>query len=304
MKYGSLPGASRPVSRLIMGADNQTTLPHASVMFDDFVESGGNAFDTAFIYGGGVCERVLGQWIRNRGIRDKVIVISKGAHTPFCNPRDLTSQLKETLSRLQTDYLDLYLMHRDNPDIPAAEFVDVLNEHLKAGRMRAFGGSNWSLDRVQAANEYARKKGLTGMSVVSNNFSLARMIEPVWAGCIAASDPASREWFTRTQMPLLSWSSQARGFFAGAAGPENQTDKSLVRSWYSDDNFRRLDRAKDLAAKRGVRPINIALAYVLCQPFPTFPLIGPRTLEETRVALQGLSIALTPQELRWLNLEE
>ena len=105
-------------------------------------------------------------------------------------------------------------------------------------------------------------------------------------------------------MPLLAWSSQARGFFAGPAHPDDRSDEELVRCWYSEDNFRRLARAEELAKKRGVLPINIALAYVLAQPFPTFALIGPRTLAETRSAARGLEVELTTEEVRWLNLEE
>jgi aryl-alcohol dehydrogenase-like predicted oxidoreductase len=101
----------------------------------------------------------------------------------------------------------------------------------------------------------------------------------------------------------MPWSSQARGLFV-VGEPSYQEDASLVASWYSDDNFQRLARAKELAVKKGVRPINIALAYVLCQPFPTLPLIGPRTLEETSVAFSGLEVGLTPEEMRWLNLED
>jgi aryl-alcohol dehydrogenase-like predicted oxidoreductase len=104
-------------------------------------------------------------------------------------------------------------------------------------------------------------------------------------------------------MPLMPWSSQARGFFV-RADPADKSDSSLVRCWYSEDNFRRLERARELAARRGVQPIVIALAYVLCQPFPTLPLIGPRTLAETRVSMQALDVKLSPEELRWLNLEE
>jgi aryl-alcohol dehydrogenase-like predicted oxidoreductase len=103
---------------------------------------------------------------------------------------------------------------------------------------------------------------------------------------------------------LLSWSSQARGFFLeGRAAPDKRDDAELTRCWYSDDNFQRLERAKDLAGRYGVRPINIALAYVLHQRFPTFALIGPRTLEETRTSLPGVDVMLTPDEVRYLNLE-
>jgi aryl-alcohol dehydrogenase-like predicted oxidoreductase len=231
-------------------------------------------------------------------------VIVKGCHTPACDPYALTWQLEQSLDRLQTDYTDIYMMHRDNPQVPVGEFVDVMNEHVRAGRIKVFGGSNWSLERVEQANEYARKKGIQGFGVVSNNFSLARMIDPIWGGCISASDPESRAWFTRTQTPLLSWSSQARGFFLpGRASPDKLDDKELVRCWYSEDNFKRLERAKELAGKYGVTPINIALAYVLCQPFPTLALIGPRKLDETRTSLPGLTVQLTPQEVRYLNLE-
>ncbi|GCE17378.1 aldo/keto reductase [Dictyobacter kobayashii] len=304
MKYGSIAGVEKPVSRLVMGVDNQTSWPHASVMFDDFFEQGGNCFDSAYIYGGGLCEKMLGQWIKNRGLRDQVVILDKGAHTPHCNPQALTSQFLQSLDRLQTDYVDVYMMHRDNTDIPVGEFITVLNEHKNAGRMRAFGASNWSIERLQEANDWAAAHGLSGFSAMSNNFSLARMVDPVWAGCIAASDAKSRAWLEQTQMPIMPWSSQARGFFTGRAHPDDHSDAELVRCWYSEDNFKRLERVNQMAQERGVLPINIALAYVLNQPFPTFPLIGPRLLSETRTSLPALTVELTPEELRWLNLED
>jgi aryl-alcohol dehydrogenase-like predicted oxidoreductase len=304
MKYGRIAGVEKKISRLFMGVDNQTSIAHATVMFDDFVEQGGNAFDTAHIYRGGKSEKLLGQWVRNRGIREEIVILDKGAHTPWCNPVDLTRQLYESLDRLQMDYLDIYLMHRDNPQVPVGEFVDVLNEHKKAGRIKSFGGSNWQVGRIEAANAYAKEHGLEGFSALSNNFSLADMIEPVWEGCIAASGAEFRAWLRKTQLPLISWSSQARGFFTDRARPEDSSDEELARCWYSDDNFRRQARAKELAKKRGVLPINVALAYVLCQPFPTFAIIGPRTLEETRTSLPALGVELTPDEMARLNLEK
>ena len=304
MPYARLPGLDKDISRLGMGVDNQQGMPHTAVMFDDYFERGGNCFDTAYIYGGGNSERLLGQWIANRGLRDQIVIIDKGAHAPFCTPKDLTSQLMESFERLGTDYVDVYFLHRDNLDVPVGEFVDVLNEHKAAGRMHAFGGSNWTLERVQAANEYARAKDVTGFAAVSNNFSLARMVAPPWDGCLSASDPSWREWLRETQTALVPWSSQARGFFTGRAHPDDRSDEELVRCWYCDDNFRRQARANELAGKRGVEPVAIALAYVLAQPFPTFPLIGPRALCETRTSLVALDVQLTPDELAWLNLED
>jgi aryl-alcohol dehydrogenase-like predicted oxidoreductase len=303
MTYGKITGVSLPVSRLILGCDNQESIAQGAAIYDDFFERGGNAFDTAYVYGGGKYEKILGRWIGQRNLRSKVAVVVKGAHTPFCTPEFLDEQFRESLDRLQIDYADIYLMHRDNPKIPAGEFVDVLNEHHRAGRIKAFGGSNWPLARLQEANAYAEKKGLQKFTCVSNNFSLARMVSPVWADCISATDPAFKAWIAQSGTALLAWSSQARGFFTERAHPNRKEDAELVRCWYSNDNFQRRKRAIELARKKGVQPINIALAYVLNQPFPAFALVGPRIISETVSTFQGLGVTLTPEELRWLNLE-
>jgi aryl-alcohol dehydrogenase-like predicted oxidoreductase len=301
MTYGRVPGLDKQVSRLVMGVDNQQTLTHAATIFDDFVERGGTTFDTAYIYGRGRGETLLGQWITSRGNRDEIVVIGKGAHTPHCDPESITSQLNESLERLQTDHLDLYLMHRDNEEIPVSEFVDVMHDHYKAGRIKAYGGSNWSLERFDEANAYAEASGKQPFTLLSNHLSLARAYDVPWAGCRHVSDDASQAWLRERQVALFPWSSQARGFFTGRAKPEDRSDEELVRCFYSDDNFRRLDRARELAAAKGVEPTAIALAWLLHQPYPVFPLIGPRHISETRTSLPGLSVTLTDEEVAYLT---
>ena len=301
MTYGTVPGVDKQVSRLVMGVDNQQTLPHAAVIFDDFVERGGTTFDTAYIYGGGRGEKLLGQWMTSRGNRDDVVVIGKGAHTPYCDPESITRQLHESLERLQTDHVDLYFMHRDNEDIGVSEFVDVLDEHFKAGRIKAYGGSNWSLPRFDEANAYAEANGKQPFTLLSNHLSLARAYDVPWAGCRHVSDDASQKWLRERQVALFPWSSQARGFFTGRAKPEDTSDAELVRCFYSDENFRRLDRARELAAAKGVEPTAIALAWLLHQPYPVFPLIGPRHVSETRTSTPGLLVTLTEDEVAYLT---
>jgi aryl-alcohol dehydrogenase-like predicted oxidoreductase len=301
MPTGTIPGIGKPVSRLVMGVDNQTTIEHAREMFDDFVERGGNAFDTAYIYGKGLMEELFGQWQSSRGIRDDIVLVGKGAHTPHCDPESLVRQLDESLERLQTDHVDLYLMHRDNEDIPVGEFVDVLDEQARLGRIRAFGGSNWSIARYEEALAYADAHGRQRFAVLSDHFGLAHALDVPWAGCRHVTEPADREWLERTGTTLLPWSSQARGFFARADRADT-SDEELVRCYYSDDNFERLARAQQLAGELGVAPTAVALAYVLAQPFPTFPLFGPRTVAETHSSMAGLSLELTPEQVRWLDL--
>ena len=302
MPYGKIDGLDLPVSRLVMGCDNQQTLAHASVMFDHFFAAGGNAFDTGYIYGSGLQERLLGRWIANRGVRDQVAILVKGAHTPHCDPESITSQLTESLERLGTDYADLYLMHRDNPAIAVEEFVDVLDTEVRRGRIKTFGGSNWTPARIDEANAYAERTGKHGFSVLSNHFGLAEAYDVPWAGCEHVTDAASKRWLTERQIPLFPWSSQARGFFTGRARPEDRSDAELVRCYYSDDNFERLRRAGELGNTLGVAPTAIALAYVLAQDFPTFALIGPRSIEETRSSTDALSLKLTPEQVAWLDL--
>ncbi len=305
MEYGRVPGVQKPVSRLIFGVDKISIadFPMAAAMLDDYFQRGGNTFDTAHIYSMGVCEKALGQWVSNRGIREQAVIIGKGAHTPDCNPKALTRELMESLDRLQTHYVDIYMLHRDDPAVSVDEFVDVLNEHYRAGRIRAFGGSNWSIPRIEAFNAGARSRGLTGFVAVSNNFSLARMIHPPWPGCLSFSDLESRTWLENSDIMLMPWSSQARGFFTDQAAPEKTADTELARCWYSPDNFRRRERAAELAHKLGVTPLIIALAYVLCQKFTTFPMIGPATIDETRESFEALKLKLTPDQLRWLDLQ-
>ena len=301
MPYGEIPGVGKRMSRLVMGCDNQPDLTHASALFDHFVEHGGNAFDTAWQYGRGVYEARLGRWIANRGIREDLVVITKGAHTPFCDPESLSRQLLESLERQGTGYADIYLMHRDNPDVPVGEFVDVMDEHRRAGRIHVYGVSNWSLERFDEANAYARANGRFELGALSNHFGLAEAYDVPWVGCRHVTDPASKAWLEERQVPLLPWSSQARGFFARALA-DLHSDAELVRCYSSDDNFERRRRAQQLGAELDVPATAVALAFVLAQPFPTFPLFGPRSIAEARSSMQGLTVELSPEQVAWLDL--
>lgn len=301
---GVLPGLDRPVSRLVMGCDNQPDLASASAIFDAFVEAGGTTFDTAWVYGAdGAYERRFGRWLANRGVRDDVTVIVKGAHTPHCDPESLSRQLLESFERQGLERADVYLMHRDDPSVPVGEFVDVLDDHARAGRIGVYGGSNWTPERFDAANAHAAANGRRPFSVLSNHFGLARALDVPWAGCEHATDPASRAWLEERQVALLPWSSQARGFFA-RSDAEMRGDAELVRCYLSDDNLERKRRAERLGAELGVPATAVALAYVLAQPFPVFALFGPRSIAEMRSSMAGLAVELTAEQVTWLDLRE
>ena len=284
-------------------------------LLDAVYAVGCNTFDAAHIYGGGASERVLGQWIEKRGIRKEVVILSKGAHhngdrkrvTPF----DISSDLHDSLARLRTDHIDLYVLHRDDAAVPVGPIVEALNEHHAAGRIGAFGGSNWQPERIQAANEYAAAHGLVPFALSSPNFSLAEQVNEPWAGCISLSGPqnaAARAWYAANQMPLFTWSSLARGFFSGKLTRQNfeelkpTLDSSCVHAYCYEQNFQRLDRAEELAREKSKSVPQVALAYVLQQPLEIFALVGCETPEEFRVNTEALELKLTPAEMEWLDL--
>ncbi|MFJ4623880.1 aldo/keto reductase [Streptomyces sp. NPDC088812] len=297
---GRIEGLDKPLSRIVMGCDHQPDLLTASALFDHYVSLGGNVFETAHFYLDGQAERQLGRWIAARGIRDDVVVIGKGGHAPDCTPEAVSRQLVESLERQGTDHLDIYLLHRDNEDIPAGEFVDVLNQHADAGLVRVFGGSNWSVRRVAEADAWARANGKRGFSMLSNYFGLAEPDDLPWPGCLDVCDAESMRWLTERQLPLFAWSARSRNFFE-RADPADLSDEVLVRCFYGPENFERKRRAEKLARDHGVSPSAIAMAYVLHQPFPTFALYGPKRLDESRAAFRAVEIDLSPEQVAWLR---
>jgi aryl-alcohol dehydrogenase-like predicted oxidoreductase len=311
MQYGTVPGVPLGVSRLVIGSAGMSTDDRtgAYALLDEYVGLDGNTIDTAAIYGvDRSSERVVGEWISRSGLREQLVVIAKGACTTAATPELVTSDLLRSLEELQVETADIYMMHRDNPSLPAGDFVEVMNEHLRAGRVRAIGGSNWLPHRIDEANAYAAEHGLVGFAVSSPNFSLAQWNEATWADCYTASDPATRRWYEEHDLSLFSWSSQASGFFTGRysradAASADPFVADVVRVWFNDDNFERLQRTQRLADALGVTSTQIALAFVLCQPISAHALIGPRTTKELRSSMAAADLQLTPEEGAWVNLE-
>jgi len=301
--HAKVAGVEKPVSRLVIGSIGFESPAQMAMMYDRFFEKGGNAIDTSWHYGFGKMDTMIGAWLRSRDVREQVVIIAKGAHTPWCTPENFKIQLDLSLGYLGTEYADIYMLHRDNTEIPVGEFVDAMEVERLAGRIRSYGGSNWSRERVDEANEYAARVGAMGFTVLSNQFSLARMVNPVWKGCLAASSAEDRAWLEERKISLMPWSSQARGFFTDRSGPDQLGDKELADSWYSDDNWKRKSRCFELAKHLGVSPVTIAAAYVLSQPFATFPLIGPVLPWEMDDSFAALEIQLDIAHCSWLNLE-
>ena len=320
MQYNSIDGLDKKISKLIMGNDNQIYFDEAAKLWDHWIEVGGNAFDNAHIYGQGSMEKLLGDWHRKRDNLKDLVIIAKGAHTPNCDPKSITSQLTESLDRLQTETADIYIMHRDNTEIPVDEFIDVLNEEKNKGRIKIFGGSNWTLSRFKEANNWAEENNKVKFSVLNNNLALCKMIKPLWDGCISSNDQEILTYLESTKTAHLSWSSQGRGYFLPDEITQ-QIEEKITKdesSWRqpgehssgplscfdSEDNRERKSRAIDLAKKLNTDSQNIAGAWPLNLDFPSFALIGPRIISEIDSSLKNLDLELTKEQVNWLNLKD
>jgi aryl-alcohol dehydrogenase-like predicted oxidoreductase len=275
-----------------------------SSLLDAFIAAGGNAVDTAHVYGNGASERAIGEWLRQSGRRDDLVIISKGAHpdladwVPRVNPVAIAQDLAESLERLGVETIDLYLLHRDDPNVPVGPLVDVLNEQVAAGRIRAFGVSNWSYLRIEEANAYAVSHGLLGFAASSPQFSLAAMdlFAFPYPGVVSISaDAAALAWYRQHHFPLITWSSQAGGFFARPTKARLHFD--------TEDNRERERRARELAARHTCTATQVALAWVLGQPLNIYAIFGTSKLAHLEDCLGALEVHLTPEEMAWLNLE-
>lgn len=319
MKYKQIEGVDKPVARLLQG----TVMLKADTrdanfrLLDALFENGFTAFDCAHGYGGGDCERALGDWISERGVRDEVVILTKGAH-PYKGeakrvaPVYIRRDLEESLERLKTDYVELYLLHRDNRDYPVGEIVDVLDEYKSKGHIGVYGGSNWRADRVAAANEYAAANGKTPFTVSSPQFSVAEMIEPPWAGCISVSGvqgESDRAWYDANGLSLFTWSSLAGGFMTGKFTRENidsfsdYWDTNPIGAYAYESNFQRLDRVLEMAADKGVSPAQIAVAYVLNANPRYHAIIANWEIDQIAENVAAADIALTLAEIAWLELK-
>ena len=318
MIYQKIDGLDKPLARVIQGTImlSRDRIEEGFALLDGVFEQGGTTFDTAHGYGRGDADRVLGLWMEARGNRDQVVIVGKGCHHNVdrrrVTPYDLASDLMDTLARLRTDHVDLYLLHRDDPSLPVGLIMDAFADHQEAGRIHAFGGSNWTPQRIQEANAYAEQRGQPPMRASSPNFSLAVQRQEPWPECISISGPdaaTDRDWYRLTQTPLLVWSSLAGGFFSGALRRDNLdtfTDyymKLAAETYGTEDNFRRYDAAKEIADARGVSVATVALGYLFGTGLNVFPLVGARTPEEFAASAQAAELNLTADEMAALELK-
>lgn len=282
-------------------------------LFDMIYSKGVNCFDCATMYG----ESILGEWMEARGNRDKIVVITKCAHPNDYRERvtefDILSDYHDSAAKLRTNYFDIYLLHRDNPAVPVGKIVDIMNKLHDEGKIGAFGGSNWSHERLDAANEYAAKHNLIPFSAASPNFSLVDQIKDPYPGTCTTltgkANEAARKWYLENNMPAFAYSGLARGFLSGMIKGDNPEEArkilgGKIDAYDCETNFEKLRRAEKLAAEKGCSVAQISVAWLLANPINVFVLTSPIDEAQLTDTLKSTEIKLTPQECAYLNLED
>lgn len=300
--YTHIPGLDKPVSRIFFGTAIRPMQmgKDANALLDAVLALGINAFDCARGYG--LAEKSLGKWIRERNNRERIVLLTKCGNVnrkgEVCvNRKVILSELSKSLKTLGVDSIDIYLLHRDDPQTPVAEIIDTLNECKRKGKIRVFGVSNWTHERIAEANTYAASKGLEGFSVSSPNYGLAHQVCDPWGGgCVTvtgAENADARSWYAANQMPLIAYSSLARGFFSGKfkafdyEGARKVLDSPGQEGYLCEENMRRLKNAESLAEKYGTSVTDIALRYLFGSDMNVFAIMSttnPRRLPKNVAA--------------------
>lgn len=318
VRYSTIPYVNKPVSKIFYGTAIQPFLSgeDGNDILDAIFKAGINAFDCARSYA--YAERSLGAWMEARENRDSIVLLTKCAHpTPSGEKRVNEKAIREDYAKssafLRTNYFDIYLLHRDDPEMEVGPIVEILNALHAEGKIGAFGGSNWTHQRIEQANEYAYAHNLIPFTVSSPNFGLANQVKDPWGGgCVTISGPANaeaRQWYEKTNMPMIAYSSLGRGLFSGrlrskdAEKAAEVLDPFAMRGYGYPENFERLHRCEVLAKEKGATVPQIAMAWIYSQKLNCFAVVSTAKAARMQENIDALHISLTPSEIAWLTLE-
>lgn len=274
-------------------------------ILDRFYEQGGRMVDTAQGYSdwvpghvGGESEAVIGKWLASRGVRSEMRIATKtgmDGKPGDLQPQKVADELSKSLERLQTDYVDLYYAHRDEPQTPLDEAVAGFDALVKSGLVREVGASNYDAARLAAANEAARSDGLTPFTVLQNEYNLVER---------DAYGPDLQQFCVENDIAMLPWFGLAAGFLTG----KYRTREDLKRfnrgssiERFFDKGLKVLPTLDAVAAETGASLGAVALAWLLRQPGIAAPIASASKPEQLDVQFEALRLELSEDQIERLT---
>jgi aryl-alcohol dehydrogenase-like predicted oxidoreductase len=277
-------------------------------LLDAFVAAVFNSVDTADAYSrwvpghsGGESETILGEWMKRRGNRSKMIVATKvgmdmGFWKKGLSKSHILRSAEDSLRRLQTDYIDLYQSHIDDPDTPLEETLGAYAELIKQGKVRAIGASNHKAERLAATLETSKKSGLPAYQTLQPNYSLIERaeyeshLEPVCA---------------KEGLGVINYFPLAGGFLSGKYRSESDvTGKARARNvtkYLNERGFRILGALDQVAKKYNATPARVSLAWLLARPSITAPIVSATNLVQLNDLISSVELALDRDSIEVLN---
>ncbi|MDR1100482.1 MAG: aldo/keto reductase [Treponema sp.] len=313
MNYQKLSVAGPEVSKLCLGTGGfGTAVPReeAFAQMDRFLGKGGNFFDSARVYadwvpgGHGASEKTLGAWIKDRKIRDRVVIATKGAHpdlktmnVPRMSPGELRSDLDESLKTLGTGYIDIYLLHRDDVSRPVEEILATLETFKKEGKILHYGCSNWTLARMEEAEKVASRRGFEGFMCNQIRFSLGDIsLAGLTDKTVVAMDRDIYTWHRETNKAVMAYTSSCNGWFSKKLlGKPLSPGQEAV--YDNGSNRKLLEKLRLWEKEYGVSAAVLVSSFVMTQDFPSVPISSFSSVSQLEELVTAADFSFPPEAL-------
>lgn len=275
-------------------------------VLETYIEMGGNVIDSARIYSDwvppliGRSEMILGKWIKERGYHDDFILMTKGGHprldamhTPRMSASDMQEDIELSLKALGIDCIDVYFYHRDDPSVPAGEFIEIMEEFRRQGKIRYYACSNWSTIRMKEADEYAAAHGYRGFVANEMLFNIGQKYKkPSADDTLVEMDAEMIDYHCNGRNLAIPYFGMCSGFFHKLASGGIEAVKDNM--YCTPGNIEVMHRLDKICSDTGASLTQAVLGFFFTQPFPAVPLAGASSVEHLKEAMETLSFSFDP----------
>ena len=279
------------LSNIVLGTDGygeRIDKKTAFSIMDLYTQNGGNVIDTARLYTNGTSESYVGEFIS--GIRDNLYISTKCAHPPLSdmshnrlNEIDIEYDIDTSLKTIGIDYIDIVWLHRDDLSVSVEPIIDIMNKMVKKGKIRYFGASNWTYQRIDEANKYADKTNQSGFIASQPLYNMATRTK-VWDSTLVCLEGEEKAKYDKSHFPVFAFSSQAKGFFEKYS--QGTLSEKAKERYLNDNTLKTYELIKKSAQESGNTISYTALSMLIKQSnFDVFPIIGPSNVEQLKSTL-------------------